>query len=575
MIRFRNPVSDIEVIINVFKSLYSEFSNVEYFDLDNIAEFLAREKLASSSGYTGDEALKRSYQIKDDSRKSMKMQAKSYTEIYRVLGWIHSKEEIALNFTFTYLGLHVALSGDASKDLYAQCLLGIIYPNKNLDVKFDDINKPFISILQFAKKLEGKINRDEIILGPMNLMDGKSFAEIDEKLQLIKSLRITSNINNLNAAISDLSDSLSMKPNSVRNLTRFVISSIVYTGWFEKKKLNIYGKKSNFLVLTFLGEKVCNQIDNSINVYGRDLPNDIDKLKQLSELSFLTMLKYADFDVQEDLEQYIGFKNELLKTYNKDEPLFSPFQYFSSKEIKEIMPDKILNTSELNIETNISVDNIQQFVYKSNKTISYLVSENNAGYLISENNVNNTVNEIINKYFKDNKNIEKSIENFLIAVSGMKQTDFYPLVADMLSYIFDKKATTSPSGNNNMRYDVIIKDAQYSIPVEVKSPTEEIMLSVKAIRQALENKVLLLSRRPFPTTYDLCSMAIGFSVPNKRSDVYKLIEDIYKTYKINIAIADIKDLLIAMLYCYNNSTRFNISDFENYKGRILFNYEDI
>lgn len=86
MIRFRNPVSDMNIVIGVFKKLYLEFSNIEYFDLDNIAEFFAREQLASSSGYIGDEALKRSYSIPDDSRKSMKMQAKSYSELYRFLG---------------------------------------------------------------------------------------------------------------------------------------------------------------------------------------------------------------------------------------------------------------------------------------------------------------------------------------------------------------------------------------------------------------------------------------------------------------------------------------------------------
>ncbi|EJN6799483.1 hypothetical protein NQQ47_003130, partial [Listeria monocytogenes] len=55
MIRFRNPVSDMNIVIGVFKKLYLEFSNIEYFDLDNIAEFFAREQLASSSGYIGDE----------------------------------------------------------------------------------------------------------------------------------------------------------------------------------------------------------------------------------------------------------------------------------------------------------------------------------------------------------------------------------------------------------------------------------------------------------------------------------------------------------------------------------------
>lgn len=124
MIRFRNPISDMGILIENFKKMYIEFSNMDYFDLDNIAEFFAREQLASSSGYIGDEALKRSYQIKDDSRKSMKMQAKSYAELFRFLGWITSREK-ALNFNFTYLGLHVALSGDGAKSLFEQCLLGI------------------------------------------------------------------------------------------------------------------------------------------------------------------------------------------------------------------------------------------------------------------------------------------------------------------------------------------------------------------------------------------------------------------------------------------------------------------
>ena len=400
----------------------------------------------------------------------------------------------------------------------------------------------------------------------MDILDGKSKNEIKEKLQFIKSLRNTKDINRLNDAISDLSESLSMQPNSVRNLTRFVISSLVYTGWFEKKKLNIYGRNSDFLVLTPFGEEVCKQINNSINFYGRDLPENIDELMNISEFSFLTMLKHADFEVQEDLEQYSNLKNKLFETYNKDEPLFSPFQYFSSKEISEIMPNRILETSEGNVESDISVDDIQEIIYKSNKTISYLKSENNAS---------NTIQKIVNEYFKDDMNFNQSLEIFLKDVAGMKQTDFYPLVADILSYIFGKEATTSPSGNNNLRYDIIIKDNQYSIPVEVKSPTEEVMLSVKAIRQALENKVLLLSRKPFPTTFNLCSMAIGFSAPNKRSDVYQLIEDIYQTYKINIAIADMEDLITAMLYCFKNDTKLNISDLEDYRGRLIFNDKNI
>lgn len=567
MIRFRNPVSDINVILNVFKSLYSEFSNVEFFDLDNIAEFLAREKLASSSGYTGDEALKRSYLIKDDSRKSMKMQAKSYTEIYRTLGWIHSKEDVALNFTFTYLGVHVAMSGSASKDLFTQCLLGIIYPNKNLDVKFNDINKPFVSILKFAFLLDGKINRDEILLGPMNLSDGKDQIEIDNKIEEIKKLRKTKKLSNLNLAIENLSNELSMQPTSVRNLTRFVISSLDFSGWFVKEKLNIYGKKSDFLVLTDKGREAYNQIQNSIDLYERDLELVNNLMPDIFNYSFLQMLKNADFNVQHDLAKFSELKELLNDEFGCSDVLFSPFQYFSQAEISEYLPDKILVTSESNIETNVEIDELGTLVYyESNKSISHLQSEKTS---------NETIEKIIEEYFKDGLSLDKSLDDFLDDVAIMKQTDFYPLVADMLSFIFEKKATTPQAGNNNLRYDVIIEDNVYSIPVEVKSPTEEVMLSVKAIRQALENKVILLSRKPYNSTYEICSMAIGYKVPNKRSDVYQLIEDIFNTYKINIAITDMRDLATAVVYCYKCKTSFNISDFNNYRGRIEFNYENL
>ena len=189
MIRFRNPISDMGILIENFKKMYIEFSNMDYFDLDNIAEFFAREQLASSSGYIGDEALKRSYQIKDDSRKSMKMQAKSYAELFRFLGWITSGEK-ALYFNFTYLGVHVALSGNGANALFEQCLLGIEYPNHVLDVKFTDENKPFVNMLVFAKALDGKIHRDEILLGPMNLENGYDSKQINDKIEYLKGISL-------------------------------------------------------------------------------------------------------------------------------------------------------------------------------------------------------------------------------------------------------------------------------------------------------------------------------------------------------------------------------------------------
>ncbi|EHS2295469.1 hypothetical protein P782_0359 [Enterococcus faecalis FL2] len=562
MIRFRNPASDMNIIIRVFKKLYLEFSNVDYFDLDNIAEFFAREQLASSSGYIGDEALKRSYSIPDDSRKSMKMQAKSYSEVYRFLGWITSEKQ-ALQFSFTFLGVHMAVAGEASKLLFEQCLLGISYPNHVLNVKFPDVNKPFVNMLIFSEQLDGKINRDEILLGPMNLSNGYDQEEISSKIKLINDLRSTGNIHKLNEKIKELSDENSMATNSVRNLTRFPLSALKFTGWFTEKKLKIYGTSKPFLVLTDKGKSVIEEIKHSWNVNGLNLEIDCPSVQEISELGFLFMLNRASFNIENSLDGHKKFLGEVHRKYNKQAILFSPFQYFNKSEIEELFP-------ELNNDTKngIRKSEINHYSLRSDNDI-------NSGVLIESESSNSEQNSSIASTLS--KRLEKAggdevtaILAFINDIKSMRQTEFYPLVASLLSYIFDRQAFPPPAGNNNMRYDVMIPDSHYSIPVEVKSPTEEEMLSVKAIRQALENKILLLARKPYNTEFNISSFAIGFNLPNKRSDIYKLIDEIYNMYKINIAILDMSILIKAAFYCLKNNSHYEVENFKNVRGVIKF-----
>lgn len=559
MIRFRNPISNMGILIENFKKMYVEFSNMDYFDLDNIAEFFAREQLASSSGYIGDEALKRSYQIKDDSRKSMKMQAKSYSELFRFLGWITSRDK-ALNFNFTYLGLHVALSGEGAKSLFEQCLLGIEYPNHILNVKFSDINKPFVNMLVFAKRLDGIINRDEILLGPMNLSNGYSSEEIEKKIAYLKKIRESKKLSVLDGEIQKLADLNEMQTVSVRNLTRFVISALEYSGWFEKKNLKVYGKSSPFLVLTEKGQDTVLKIEASYNFKGEDINLDSETSLELVDTSLLCMLKRANFDVDEALLSHEDILLNVEEMYGKKDLLFSPYQYFSGEELDKALPQYQMAEGTEHRDTEITSD-ISIHSYKSEIIVESKKTE------LTQNDI---TNKKLQKRIKDSKgSIEKAVQSFLSEVSIMKQSDFYPLIADLLGFVFNRDAF-APSAGNNMRYDVMIPDEKYSIPVEVKSPTEEEMLSVKAIRQALENKVLLLARKPFPTVYEVSSIACGYKLPNDRSDVYKLIEEIYQVYGINISILDVETLIRAAFYCAKTESYYKIDSFNNKKGVIKF-----
>lgn len=548
------------ILIENFKKMYEEFSDMDYFDLDNIAEFYARELLASSSGYTGDEALRRSYQIKDDSRKSMKMQAKSYAELFRALGWITSAET-ALRFNFTLLGMHIALVDKASKSLFEQCLLGIEYPNHILDVKFRDINKPFVNMINFAHRLDGIINRDEILLGPMNLNDGYSSEEQEERINFIKAIRVTQSMEALDEAIEQLAEENGMKPNSVRNLTRFVMSSLCFAGWFKKENRNIYGSNSVFLVLTEKGQLVADVIGSSINIRGESIDIESAEDVKLVELSLLYMFKRANLDVDNELKEYEDLIKDICTDKGYSGILFSPYQFFSGSELKEILPQYTLETSRKHELVEILTEERSEVV-----TPDTIVEAKDTELSKDERIKEMLLLRISNVA----DNLDGAVATFLSEIKIMKQSDFYPLVADLLGFVFERDAYAPSAGNNNMRYDVIIPDDQYSIPVEVKSPTEEEMLSVKAIRQALENKVILLARKPYTTTYDVSSFACGFKVPNKRSDVYKLIMEIYETYKINISILDIETLIKAAFYCAKNDISYELSEFKGHRGVIKF-----
>ena len=53
----------------------------------------------------------------------------------------------------------------------------------------------------------------------------------------------------------------------------------------------------------------------------------------------------------------------------------------------------------------------------------------------------------------------------------------------------------------------------------------------------------------------------------------KLIEDIYTTYKINIAIIDMKSLVSASLYRAQTNRYYEITDFINVRG--VIDFEDL
>jgi hypothetical protein len=124
---------------------------------------------------------------------------------------------------------------------------------------------------------------------------------------------------------------------------------------------------------------------------------------------------------------------------------------------------------------------------------------------------------------------------------GDSQREFYPLVTHLFQ-ILGYNSDYSRQGVNYQRWDACVWLGSDAVPIEIKSPTEELFLSTKAVRQALENKVILLARRGLNTKRELTSLIVGFNLPNQRGDMTMLINDIFKAYGFRIGVLSLEGL---------------------------------
>ncbi|MEO2063245.1 MAG: hypothetical protein ABGW97_09705 [Christiangramia sp.] len=174
-----------------------------------------------------------------------------------------------------------------------------------------------------------------------------------------------------------------------------------------------------------------------------------------------------------------------------------------------------------------------------------------------------------NLLFLANKAENNSLDAFLdiSRKEFMNYTiEFYEVVGDLLEFLGFSKVSVTRDGDTNNRMDAIIIEKLRSIPIEIKSPREVEYVNIKSVRQALENKIVLLSRKFYPTTIDTTSLAIAYDYPNERSGVYELIDDIYNTYQLKIGVISFTSLL-ALFYKVNiEGKKIDLEEIYSLKG---------
>jgi hypothetical protein len=541
MLRLANPGSDIGSITRIYQALFDALAEREPFSLDDMSKALVNKGLATSSGFSGEMALARSTRT-DRSRDPLYNQSKMYSEIFRYLGWIRPGAESQLAFTHTWLGFHVARAGRHSDALVRESILGMVVPNASIEAQGGYRLRIFGCILLTANALGGYISRDEMIVGPLSLSDDLNEEKFSAMIRYLSGLRNGKGAK-LSAAISKVSNERGIQINTLQNYTRFPIAALDWTGWCEKERnRTFYGSSASFQRLTALGKQTVEMLMTTPDLR-------IDSLKSAGAGAIEAAARFGAFSMlargglnidqqQQSMREWSDYlADRRIVKRGTSSIVFSPFVELPLGELDRAFPRKVRTVTSKRTSTAspLRVDRASRVVAEVHvSSSSALVKSIEAQeaepasrlrlQLVSRKDPASVAELLFQEYRSANKG------------------DFYPAVVELFR-LAGYDCRLSRAGVNYSRNDAIIVLEKDSVPIEIKSPGEELFLSVKGVRQALENKVILLSRKELPCSRDTTSLVVGYLPPNDRSAVESLIEDIHDAFSLRIGVLDFKSLL--------------------------------
>jgi hypothetical protein len=559
MQRIPNPGSDLSIFIRIFQELHELLKDRTDFDLDDMTKAMIQRNNVSSQGAFGAEALQRSTR-KDRSRDPLYNQSKMYAELFRTLGWLQSTTS-SLRFAFSWVGEHVATAKNP-KALVVECLIGMAYPNDVLGVQGEQSIRIFGAILSSMAALDGRLSRDEMIVGPLSLTNDRSHTAVKLMVDLIRDCR--SKRGSIIDVINELSGARNISYTTMGNYTRFPIAAIQWAGWAVKVK--------GSFTLTDLGRAKVEQLKGMQDVRLSDYKalNDIYK-PAFIRYSAYKMLERAGFDLSEAAE-FMNADSSILKTANiisSKEVIFSPFQQIGRSEVNAAFPHLSNQVDNVEPASIGCLDDSMDQMCRKQITKAKVIFELTDDAFIENDETDLLTTEIQTFYVQSGGDVELTIKAIMAHYSTANQDLFYPLVAALFR-IIGFACETSRRGVNYARADAMIFHPDGCIPIEIKSPGEEAEISVKGVRQALENKIILLSRarKGFLGVPETTSLVVGFNPPNDRSEVHELIEDIYTTFQISVGVIDFRSLLRLGVAVVITGKQVVLTEFRTMKGVI-------
>lgn len=262
-LRFPNPGSDVSRLIHIYRLVYEGTKGQDSFGLDEMSRILTTHLQASSRGAVGAEALSRSSET-DRSRDPLYNQSKSYSEVFRMLGWLRPVDR-RLAFQTTLLGDLIAEDFKSRPDLtiglLRECLLAITFPNPATHNVGITNSRPLRWLLLLAAELDGVITRHEMIIGLLAVTDDLkpgAFEAAVERVRRVRGSRAA-----LMEAVCNEAARSQITVVTLENYTRFPVGVLKSSdlAWGTSKRVDdLYERPSEALLLTPLGRARAEQL---------------------------------------------------------------------------------------------------------------------------------------------------------------------------------------------------------------------------------------------------------------------------------------------------------------------------
>lgn len=343
MLRFANPGSDIDKFVRTFGYIAREAGAKEY-DLDFMVDVAGKGALVSSVGAVGSEAVRRSRRP-DRSRDPMYNQLKMYSEIWRMLGWIHVGTKRLL-FTTTPIGRLISETEPPlhpeDKALLQELFLGITFPNHHTENKGIDNLRPFKQLLLLMEGLDGRISRDEMIISLYTMADDLSAGAMSTAVKQVNAVR--GYFTALTQTLENTCASDGVQVNTARNYTRIPIGVLTdpNIGWAaEASEKSTYGRTVKFFELTAHGMSVVERLKKMQDVRWQHIaPFKAQERSAFINLAHYAMLERAGFGSVPGQLEFVVYAEgvaarvfESLGIESRLNVLFSPYQQAPTSEL--------------------------------------------------------------------------------------------------------------------------------------------------------------------------------------------------------------------------------------------------